>query len=220
MGACPLQSPVCLGSPAAGPQDGGSEPSPLAWPQDGGSRALPAHLAPGWGVPRPACPPGPRMGGPEARQSWVLPGGGRAEGTAAGTSPSGLPRGLSPSASLPCWTAGNTEGYVPHRATGAAQGGCPSVPPRYYSVRLTVGGVVKEPTCPPARPPGCHLPERLLYLPRCSPRPVPHPCRSTNPPPHSVHQPPSGCPGGSSGPPMAATWGLPKSSQWLPRGQF
>lgn len=35
----------------------------------------------------------------------LLPGGGRAGGTVAGTSLSGLPQGRSPSAFLPCWTA-------------------------------------------------------------------------------------------------------------------
>lgn len=65
--------------------------------------------------PAEACLPGqpgrrPQNGGPKVAllaslaPPWVLPGGGRAAGTAAGISPSGLPRGPSPSASLPCWT--------------------------------------------------------------------------------------------------------------------
>lgn len=36
---------------------------------------------------------------------WLLPGGGTVVGMAAGTSLSGLPQGLPPSAFLPCWTA-------------------------------------------------------------------------------------------------------------------
>lgn len=63
------------------------------------------------GLEAPGCqkmPPSPQQ---------VLPGGGRAVGTAAGTSLSGLPRGLAPSASLPCWTATQRVTYPSERPT-------------------------------------------------------------------------------------------------------
>lgn len=75
------------------------------------------------------------------RCPWqLLPEGGTAVGTAAGTSLSGLPQGLSPSAFLPCWTATQrvtypTEPLVPQRHACAGftvrllwrwQQGCPA----------------------------------------------------------------------------------------------
>lgn len=51
-------------------------------------------------------------------RAWVSPGGGKAEGAAAGTSPSGLPRGRAPSASPPCWTATQRVTYTPSSSAG------------------------------------------------------------------------------------------------------
>lgn len=170
--------------------------------------------------PHPAALPPPGPGVPQ-----VLPGGGRAVGTAADTSPSGLPRGRSPSASLPCWTTTQRVTYLTE-PPGAAHEGARLHPSSHRAGGLSTdagasclpdsvcGGVHDRAhllTSTASEPiPGlnAHFTSSTCSL---SPHPGPDPGKAPLIPPTT----PTVIPQSPQGLPIAATWGLPTNSQWL-----